>query len=120
MNFTPLDQAYQIHHCNPIMYNSNQILTYNPKCIYCNHPRSIPLMEKQDGGAFRQCENQSCRKQFNSKQQTNTNFKDNNTFINYNNTNPNTNTKNPNPNQQTQNPYLPSEPKFISKFNTTY
>ena len=30
MNFTPLDQAYQIHHGNPIMYNSNQILTSPP------------------------------------------------------------------------------------------
>ena len=81
MNLTPLENAYQIHHGNPTMYKTNQILGYNPKCIYCSETNSIALMEKHDGGAFRQCGNQSCRKQFNSKQFTNTQFEDNKTFI---------------------------------------
>jgi len=113
MNFTPLDQAYQIHHGNPTMYNTNQSRAYNPKCIYCSNPNSIALMERQDGGAFRQCINQSCRKQFNSSSShlNNLQFKDNNTNLIL---------QQQTIQQQTiqqQNPYLPSEPNFISKFN---
>ena len=41
MNLTPLENADQIHHGNPTMYKTNQILGYNPKCIYCSETNSI-------------------------------------------------------------------------------
>ena len=116
MNLTPLENAYQIHHGNPTMYKTNQILGYNPKCIYCSETNSIALMEKHDGGAFRQCGNQSCRKQFNSKQFNNTQYVDNKTFIYQNQSTINNTNASINPNYKNQ--YLPSEPNFITKFNT--
>jgi len=123
MNLTPLDQAYQVHHGNPTMYTTNKVQMINPKCIFCGDPNSIALMLKQDGGAFRQCVNQMCRKQFNSTGQTNNwQFKDNTTYINQ-------QIQQPKPQLQKQiqtmplretqyNPYLPAEPNFITRFNT--
>ena len=61
MNFTPLDDAYTIHHTNTNTYSG--VIYYNPTCIYCSHSISIPLMN--DGGAFRQC--QRCKKNFTAK-----------------------------------------------------
>jgi hypothetical protein len=81
-------------------------------------------MEKQDGGIFRQCINQLCRKQFNSGGQVhNWQFKDNNTiFLNQ---EPIQQKQPIQPKQQIQpiepqiyNPYLPQEPNFITRFNT--
>ena len=63
-NFTPLDQAYQIHHVNQNTYSSLNTAKYSPKCMFCGCQESVPLMASQDKGAFRQCINQSCRKQF--------------------------------------------------------
>lgn len=60
MNYTPLDQAYSIHHINSNTYGG--IIKYTPICIYCKNPSSKPLMNDRDGGAFRQCER--CRKNF--------------------------------------------------------
>jgi hypothetical protein len=124
MNFTPLDQAYQVHHGNPTMYVTNKIQTINPKCVFCGNTNTFPLMEKQDGGIFRQCINQLCRKQFNSGGQVhNWQFKDNNTiFLNQ---EPIQQKQPIQPKQQIQpiepqiyNPYLPQEPNFITRFNT--
>ena len=58
MNFTPLDDAFKIHHTNSNTYSGT--LCYSPVCIYCRNPTSISLMN--DGGAFRQCN--KCRKNF--------------------------------------------------------
>ena len=63
-NFTPLDQAYQLHHVNPNTYSSLNTAKYSPKCMFCGNQNSVALMELQDRGAFRQCVNPSCRKQF--------------------------------------------------------
>jgi transcription elongation factor Elf1 len=63
-NFTPLDQAYQLHHINPNTYSSLNTAKYSSHCMFCGNHNSVPLMEKQDRGAFRQCTNSSCRKQF--------------------------------------------------------
>ena len=59
MNYTPLEEAYGIHHSttNKSFYKP---VTYSPVCIYCNHPSSMPLIN--DGGSFRRCDR--CRKQF--------------------------------------------------------
>jgi hypothetical protein len=117
MNLTPLDQAYQVHHGNPTMYTTNKVQMINPKCIFCGDPNSIALMLKQDGGAFRQCGNQLCRKQFHSTGQANNwQFKDNTTYINKQIQQNQIQTM---PLRETQdNPYLPSEPNFITRFNT--
>ena len=64
VNFTPLDQAYQIHHVNPNTYSSLNTARYSHHCMFCGSQNSVPLMESQDRGAFRQCINSSCRKQF--------------------------------------------------------
>jgi len=126
MNLTPLDQAYQVHHGNPTMYVTNKVQMINPKCIFCGDPNSIALM-KQDGGAFRQCGNQMCRKQFNSSGQTNNwQFKNNTTYQIQEQP-----LEKPKPQiqqshqiqtmpiRETQNnPYLPAEPNFITRFNT--
>ena len=119
MNFTPLDQAYQIHHGNPSMYIQNKIQTVNPKCIFCGNTNTFPLMEKKDGGIFRQCGSQLCRKQFTSSQ--NTRF-DNNSLNQMQpqpQQQPNQIQQMPLIQQQSQNPYLPQEPNFITRFNTT-
>ena len=62
--FTPLDQAYQIHHVSQNTYSSLNTAKYSPQCMFCKNQNSVPLMEIQDRGAFRQCINPSCRKQF--------------------------------------------------------
>lgn len=128
MNFTPLDQAYQVHHGNPNMYVSNHVRNVNPKCIFCSSQNSIALMEKHDGGALRQCGNPSCRKHFNAIQSNNYQFTNNNTHLM---------SKQPIQQQQQQpiqqqqqiqqmplqeqkqpNPYLPSEPNFITRYTS--
>jgi hypothetical protein len=58
MNFTPIDDAYKIHHIKNDTYGG--FLKYSPICIFCNHNISIPLMN--DGGSFRQCK--KCKKNF--------------------------------------------------------
>jgi len=58
MNYTPLDDAFKIHHVKSNTYSGT--LTYNTTCIYCKNPTSTSLMN--DGGAFRQC--LRCRKNF--------------------------------------------------------
>jgi hypothetical protein len=58
MNYTPLDDAFKIHHTSSNTYGGN--IKYNTTCIYCKNPSSKSLMN--DGGAFRQCER--CRKNF--------------------------------------------------------
>jgi hypothetical protein len=117
MNFTPLDQAYQVHHGNPNMYVSNHVKNVNTKCIFCSSQNSIALMEKHDGGALRQCGNPSCRKHFNAVQSNNYQFTNNNTHI--------TPLQIQQPiqqmpiiQQQQPNPYLPSEPNFITRYTT--
>ena len=58
MNYTPISDAYQIHHINNNTYSGS--IKYSPVCIFCKNNSSISLMN--DGGAFRQC--QRCRKNF--------------------------------------------------------
>jgi hypothetical protein len=58
MNYTPLEEAYKIHHVNSHTYSGT--LKYNTTCIYCQNPTSISLMN--DGGSFRRCDR--CRKNF--------------------------------------------------------
>lgn len=58
MNYTPLDEAYTIHHVNTNTYSGP--IKYDPTCIYCKCSRSTPLMN--DGGSFRRCEH--CKKNF--------------------------------------------------------
>jgi hypothetical protein len=115
MNFTPLDQAYQIHHGNPSMYTTNKIQTVNPKCIFCGNTNTFPLMEKTDGGIFRQCGSQLCRKQFTSSQN---NIRFVNNSLNQIQQQPNQIQQMPLIQEKSQNPYLPSEPNFITRFNT--
>ena len=59
MNYTPLKEAYEIHHSttNNSFYKP---VTYSPVCIHCNCSSSIPLIN--DGGSFRMCDR--CKKQF--------------------------------------------------------
>lgn len=59
MNYTPLEDAYKIHHINSNTYGGS--IKYNPTCIYCRNKTSKSLMTT-DGGSFRQCDN--CRKHF--------------------------------------------------------
>lgn len=59
MNYTPLEDAYKIHHVNSNIYGG--IIKYITTCIYCKHPFSKALMNT-DGGSFRQCER--CKKNF--------------------------------------------------------
>ena len=58
MNYTPLEDAYKIHHTNSNTYGGT--LKYSPICIYCKNPTSFPLMN--DGGSFRRCDR--CKKNF--------------------------------------------------------
>lgn len=58
MNYTPINEAYKIHHTNNQTYSGS--IKYSPICIYCNNNTSFSLMD--DGGAFRQCSR--CRKNF--------------------------------------------------------
>ena len=58
MNYTSLEEAHKIHHTNSNTYGGH--IRYNPTCIFCKNPTSIPLMN--DGGSFRRCDR--CRKNF--------------------------------------------------------
>lgn len=58
MNYTPLDEAYKIHHVNTNTYGGT--IKYNPTCVYCKNTQSNSLMN--DGGSFRQC--LRCKKNF--------------------------------------------------------
>lgn len=58
MNYTPLDEAYKIHHTNSNTYGGT--IKYSTTCIYCKNPSSNSLMN--DGGSFRQC--LRCKKNF--------------------------------------------------------
>ena len=58
MNFTPLDDAYKIHHIDSKTYGGN--LQYVSTCIYCSNKDSTSLMN--DGGSFRRCNR--CKKHF--------------------------------------------------------
>ena len=123
-NFTPLDQAYQIHHVNQNTYSSLNTAKYSPKCMFCGCQESVPLMASQDKGAFRQCINQSCRKQFQAtilsapvaNYQLSTQQQNQVQNLNQNqNQNQNLN-QNLNQQQQQRN----QEPQFISKFKSNY
>jgi hypothetical protein len=57
-SYTPLDQAYKIHHTNSNTYTGS--IKYNPTCIFCSHQISTSLMN--DGGSFRRCN--KCNKHF--------------------------------------------------------
>lgn len=63
--FTPLNEAYNIHHVNTQSYT--QAIQYSSQCIYCSNQDTTALMPNQDNGSFRQCNNRSCRKQFRAK-----------------------------------------------------
>jgi hypothetical protein len=61
MNYTPLDQAYNIQHIKSNVYGG--IIHYSPVCIFCKNNSSIPLFPSgTDGGSFRQCSR--CKKNF--------------------------------------------------------
>lgn len=62
MNYTPLNEAYNIHHVNSNTYT--QTIQYSSKCIFCSNEDTTALMLNQDNGAFRHCNNPSCRKNF--------------------------------------------------------
>ena len=61
-SFTSLNEAYDIQNINKHPYT--QAVQYSSQCIYCSNKDTTALMQKQDNGSFRQCNNQSCRKQF--------------------------------------------------------
>jgi hypothetical protein len=65
MNYTPLDEAYKIHHTNSTTYSGT--IYYSPVCIYCRNATSVSLMN--DGGSFRQCN--KCKKHFRANILTN-------------------------------------------------
>ena len=60
--FTSLNDAYNIHHINLQSYT--QAIQYSSQCIFCSNKDTIALMQAQDNGSFRQCNNRGCRKQF--------------------------------------------------------
>ena len=60
ISYTPLDEAYKIHHINNNPYQNNNPQQYSPKCVFCSHNESLALLN--DGGSFRRCMN--CRKEF--------------------------------------------------------
>jgi hypothetical protein len=62
MNYTPLNEAYNIHHINSHPYTKP--IMYSSVCIFCSNKDTTALMPNQDKGAFRRCNNPSCRKQF--------------------------------------------------------
>jgi hypothetical protein len=59
MNYTPLEEAYKIHHINTNTYSG--AIKYSPTCIYCKNLTSTSLLN-DDGGSFRRCDR--CRKNF--------------------------------------------------------
>lgn len=64
MNYTPLTEAYKIHHTNINSAITNTHLIYSSVCIFCSNTDTTALMPLQDGGSFRRCNNLSCRKNF--------------------------------------------------------
>lgn len=60
MNFTPLEDAYKIHHTNSNAYYGKT--QYSSQCPFCPCKDTTPLMQAQDGGSFRRCN--QCRKNF--------------------------------------------------------
>ena len=60
MNWTPLEEAYNIQHTNKFVYGGS--ILYSPVCIYCSFNSSVSLMGLEDGGSFRRCNR--CRKDF--------------------------------------------------------
>lgn len=60
MNYTPLEDAYKIHHTNSNTYSGS--IQYSQICPFCSFQSSSALMQVQDGGCFRQCN--KCRKNF--------------------------------------------------------
>ena len=60
--FTPLNEAYNIQHINNHPYT--QAIQYSSQCIFCSSKDTTALMQSQDNGSFRCCNNRSCRKQF--------------------------------------------------------
>ena len=62
MNYTNFVDAFNLDHVKQNTYTTKSI--FNPMCIYCSNKQSIPLMADKDGGAFRLCTNNACRKQF--------------------------------------------------------
>ena len=60
--FTSLNDAYNIHHISLQSYT--QAIQYSSQCIFCSNKDTIALMQAQDNGSFRQCNNRGCRKQF--------------------------------------------------------
>jgi transcription elongation factor Elf1 len=64
MNYTFLNDAYQIQHTNKQTYS--QPIKYSKQCIFCGNNDSIALMQNQDNGSFRRCANVSCKKEFRS------------------------------------------------------
>jgi hypothetical protein len=63
MNWTPLEEAYNVQHSNNFAYSSS--ILYSSICIYCSFDSSTPLMGLEDGGSFRRCNR--CRKNFRAK-----------------------------------------------------
>ena len=59
MNPISLNEAYQFSTFSNFL-NQSSAPQYNPKCIYCLHPNSIPLMN--DGGSLRRCD--KCKREF--------------------------------------------------------
>lgn len=62
MNYTPIEEAYNIHHINNNTYMSYNNIRYDPKCVFCSFPNSIALMGNRDGGILRRC--LRCNKEF--------------------------------------------------------
>ena len=62
MNYTSLNDAYNIHHVKSHPYT--QQIIYSSICIFCKNQNTTALMLNQDNGSFRQCNNLSCRKNF--------------------------------------------------------
>ena len=62
MNFTSLNEAYNIHHIKSHSYT--QPIIYSSICIFCKNQDTTALMLNQDNGSFRHCNNLSCRKNF--------------------------------------------------------
>ena len=62
MNYTSLNDAYNIHHVKSHPYT--QQIIYSSICIFCQNQDTTALMLNQDNGSFRRCNNLSCRKNF--------------------------------------------------------
>lgn len=67
-NFTPLEDAYKIHHTTSNTYSGQ--IKYDAQCPFCPCKDSTALMQSQDGGCFRRCN--TCRKNFRANVLSNT------------------------------------------------